>query len=74
MADKIQAPCVKDCPDRSAECHAHCEKYLEYEKARNEKYKRDAFAKDVEAFLNRRERERKSDIVTGRMTQRRRKK
>ena len=31
-------PC-KSCPDRSAECHAVCEKWAEYEKARNAYYK-----------------------------------
>lgn len=31
-------PCVKDCPNRSATCHAECEKYA-------------AFAKDREAEL-----------------------
>lgn len=30
---KPQIPCVRDCPERSAECHAACEKYAEYRKA-----------------------------------------
>ena len=30
---KPQIPCVRDCPERSAECHATCEKYAEYRKA-----------------------------------------
>lgn len=29
---KPQIPCVRDCPERSAECHATCEKYAEYRK------------------------------------------
>jgi len=29
------APC-KDCPDRSAECHATCERYAAYAKAREQ--------------------------------------
>ena len=29
---KPKPPCVADCPDRSAECHATCEKNLKYEK------------------------------------------
>lgn len=28
--------CEPDCPDRNAECHGKCEKYLEYHKARKE--------------------------------------
>ncbi len=31
-------PCYK-CPDRSAECHAVCEKWAEYEQARAKYYK-----------------------------------
>lgn len=23
-------PCVRDCPDRSSECHGHCERYARY--------------------------------------------
>lgn len=26
----VPTPCVKDCPDRSATCHAECEKYAEF--------------------------------------------
>lgn len=25
-------PCDQKCPDRNAECHAHCEKWLAFEK------------------------------------------
>lgn len=39
----IKVPCRK-CPDRTATCHAECEKYLEYKKKLSElsegKYKR----------------------------------
>lgn len=34
---KPKPPC-KGCKDRSAECHASCEKFSEYEKARREYY------------------------------------
>ncbi len=34
----IYSPC-KGCEDRYAECHAHCEKWAEYEEKRNEMYK-----------------------------------
>lgn len=27
----VKAPCYK-CPDRTAECHAHCDKWAEYER------------------------------------------
>ncbi len=26
----IKNPCAKDCPGRSAECHASCKQYAEY--------------------------------------------
>lgn len=26
----VKPVCKKDCPDRSADCHCHCEKYKEY--------------------------------------------
>lgn len=32
-----KVPC-NGCPDRWSECHAHCEKYAEYEQARNAEY------------------------------------
>lgn len=30
-----KSPCSPDCPERNAECHAHCPKWLPYEKAIN---------------------------------------
>lgn len=39
-------PCVKDCPDRSATCHAECEKYAAFaawcEEEREKRAKRNA--------------------------------
>lgn len=35
----VKAPCYM-CPDRTAECHAHCEKWAEYEAARNAEYEK----------------------------------
>lgn len=35
----VKAPCYK-CPDRTAECHAHCNKWSEYETARDAEYAR----------------------------------
>ena len=34
----MKQPCLRDCPDRWAECHATCEKWLEYEAERNKQY------------------------------------
>lgn len=28
--DVVDNPCVKDCPERSATCHADCEKYARF--------------------------------------------
>lgn len=36
---KRPTPPCKGCPDRWAECHAVCEKWAEYEKARTDFYK-----------------------------------
>ena len=64
-------PCYK-CPDRKAECHSTCEKWLEYEKARNAEYERVAREKKMAFDLYEIERNRKRDIATGRMRHRRR--
>lgn len=47
----VKAPCYM-CPDRSAECHAHCEKWLEYEKVRNAEYKRVGKLKEQTRIIN----------------------
>lgn len=67
----VKMPCKRDCPDRKAECHAKCEKWLEYEKARNAEYERVAKIKELNRTLYEIERDRKADIATGRMRQRR---
>lgn len=67
----MKQPCDKNCPDRSAECHSRCEKWLEYEKARNEEYARRAEEKQKEGILYQIERDRKRDIALGRMRKRR---
>lgn len=33
-----RAPCTRDCPRRSATCHATCADYLAYEKAKAAEY------------------------------------
>lgn len=38
MGKQIMHPCVKDCADRCAGCHASCEKYLAYERQKQAEY------------------------------------
>ena len=58
MAVKVKQPCAKDCPNRSAECHAHCEVWKEYEIKRNQGYidagKEKAFNQQLNDIDNRR--------------------
>ena len=68
-----KVPCYK-CPDRKAECHSKCEKWLEYEKARNEEDARRGKEKHDAEVLSLIERDRKRDIALGRMKNRRNKK
>ena len=51
----MKPPCERDCPRRTAECHARCEPYLEYEEAKQEEYRenqaereRNAYTEDAE--------------------------
>ena len=51
----VKPPCERDCPRRTAECHAKCATYLEYEEAKQEEYRereaernRDAYSADAE--------------------------
>lgn len=74
MRTNKNQPCKKDCPNRSAECHAHCEAWAEYEKKRNEQYIIDGKEKENACIMYMIERDRKRDIATGRMKQRGRKK
>jgi hypothetical protein len=34
----LKHPCAKGCPDRGPGCAARCEKWQQYEKARNQQY------------------------------------
>ena len=43
----MKTPCKKDCPDRTANCHAECERYKEY--ARMMALERDLRASNREA-------------------------
>lgn len=51
----MKPPCERDCPRRTAECHAKCTPYLEYEEANQAEYRareversRDAYTADAE--------------------------
>ena len=37
---KMNQPCKKDCPDRSATCRLSCEKWIQYESERTKEYDR----------------------------------
>ncbi len=37
---KEPSPCRKDCPERNAECHAHCGRYIKWSTARNAELER----------------------------------
>ena len=67
----MKQPCKIDCPDRSAECHGRCEKWLEYERARNEEYIKRGEEKYTEGLLYQIEQDRKRDIALGKMRRRR---
>ena len=72
--NKPKQPCTKECPDRSSECHSVCEKWLKYEKLRSDFYIERDKAVDLNRVLNDIERDRKKDIATGRMSNRKRRK
>ena len=51
----MKPPCERDCPRRTAECHAKCAPYLAYEEAKKAEYRareversRDAYTADAE--------------------------
>ena len=66
----VKPPCERDCPGRSAECHARCASYLEYEKAKQEEYRareversRDAYTADTKKRCKSVERLRKAGLL-----------
>ena len=51
----MKPPCERDCPRRTAECHAKCAPYLAYEDVKQAEYRareversRDAYTADAE--------------------------
>ena len=71
MMNRPKQPCKKDCPDRSAECHAVCEKWTEYSEIMKTFYKVRADAYNLQNDLNEIERARIKKIKSGNMKRRR---
>lgn len=46
----MKPPCERDCPRRSAECHAKCVSYLEYEEAKQAEYQENWAERDRNAY------------------------
>ena len=46
----MKPPCERDCPGRSAECHAKCAPYLAYEKAKQAEYRANGAERDRNAY------------------------
>lgn len=46
----MKPPCERDCPGRSAECHARCAPYLEYEEAKQAEYRANVAERDRNAY------------------------
>lgn len=66
----VKPPCERDCPRRTAECHAKCVPYLEYEKAKQAEYRareversRDAYTADAKKRGKSVERLRKAGLL-----------
>ena len=66
----MKPPCERDCPRRTAECHAKCVPYLAYEKAKQAEYRanwterdRNAYTADAEKRCKSVERLRKAGLL-----------
>lgn len=46
----VKPPCERDCPRRTAECHAKCAPYLAYEEAKQEEYQANQAERDRNAY------------------------
>lgn len=44
-------PCVRECPDRNADCHSVCEKYKEFFNEKQKEYARNAVERDINYFV-----------------------
>lgn len=47
----MQSPCKKDCPDRSATCHAKCEAYLKFLEHNAKERERIHVSKKVNGYI-----------------------
>lgn len=46
----MKPPCERDCPRRTAECHARCAPYLAYEEAKQAEYRANGVERDRNAY------------------------
>lgn len=46
----MKSPCERDCPRRTAGCHAKCAPYLEYEEAKRAEYRANEAERDRNAY------------------------
>lgn len=46
----VKPPCERDCPRRTAECHAKCAPYLAYEEAKQAEYRANMAERDRSAY------------------------
>ena len=46
----MKPPCERECPRRTAECHAKCDLYLEYEEAKQEEYRANQAERERNAY------------------------
>lgn len=46
----VKPPCERDCPRRTAECHARCAPYLAYEEAKQAEYRANGAERDQNAY------------------------
>ena len=46
----VKPPCERDCPRRTAECHAKCAPYLAYEEAKQAEYRANMAERDRNAY------------------------
>ena len=46
----MKPPCERDCPRRTAECHAKCAPYLAYEEAKQAEYRENQAERERNAY------------------------
>lgn len=60
----MKPPCERNCPSRTVGCHTKCAPYLEYEEAKQAKYRgRDAYTADAKKRCKSVERLRKAGLL-----------